>query len=149
MNSLETRAPLLDHRVLEWVARLPFGYKQRNGVSKWVLRECVRPLLPSAILARGKQGFGVPLDRWFAGDFSEVAGHVATYFWPMPVEDNAFMSLRTSTGVTAWLHASWTEWKNTFSFEIFGRDGKLQIDGLGGSYGAERLTHYRMLPELG
>jgi len=36
-----------------------------------------------------------------------------------------------------------------FSFEIFGHDGKLQVDGLGGSYGVERLTHYRMLPEMG
>ena len=49
----------------------------------------------------------------------------------------------------AWLHASWTEWKNLFSFEIIGRDGKLKIDGLGGSYGTERLTFYRMLPQMG
>ncbi|HLQ32867.1 MAG TPA: Gfo/Idh/MocA family oxidoreductase [Chloroflexota bacterium] len=91
----------------------------------------------------------IDLARWFAGDFSGVAGHVATCFWPMPVEDNAFLSLRTATGVTAWLHASWTEWKNLFSFEVFGRTGKLQVDGLGGSYGPERLTYYRMLPEMG
>jgi predicted dehydrogenase len=44
---------------------------------------------------------------------------------------------------------SCTEWKNLFSFEIYGRTGKLQIDGLGGSYGTERLTFYRMLPEMG
>jgi predicted dehydrogenase len=49
----------------------------------------------------------------------------------------------------AWLHASWSEWKNLFSFEIVGRTGKLQVDGLGGSYGTERLTYYRMLPEMG
>ena len=49
----------------------------------------------------------------------------------------------------AWLHASWTEWKNLFSFEIMGRDGKLTIDGLGGSYGTERLTLHRMLPQMG
>jgi predicted dehydrogenase len=47
------------------------------------------------------------------------------------------------------LHASWTEWKNLFCFEIFGKTGKLQIDGLGGSYGAETLTFYKMKPELG
>ncbi len=76
MNSLETRAPLLDHHVLEWVARLPFGYKLRGDVTKWVLRECVRPLLPPAILARGKQGFGVPLERWFSGDFGRLAREV-------------------------------------------------------------------------
>jgi asparagine synthase (glutamine-hydrolysing) len=76
MNSLETRAPLLDHHVLEFVARLPFEYKLRGDVTKWVLRECVRPLLPPAIMARGKQGFGVPLERWFAGDFGRLAREV-------------------------------------------------------------------------
>jgi predicted dehydrogenase len=91
----------------------------------------------------------IDLARWFSGDVVEVDGHVASYFWPMPVEDNAFISLRTRGGQTAWLHASWSEWKNLFSFEIFGRTGKLQIDGLGGSYGPETLTCYRMLPEMG
>ena len=76
LNSLETRAPLLDHHVLEYAARLPFEYKLRGGVSKWVLREAVRPMLPAGILARGKQGFGVPLDRWFAGDFGRLSREV-------------------------------------------------------------------------
>ncbi len=76
LNSLETRAPLLDHHVLEFAARLPFEYKLRGGVSKWVLREAVRPMLPAGILERGKQGFGVPLDRWFAGDFGRLAREV-------------------------------------------------------------------------
>ena len=91
----------------------------------------------------------IDLARWFAGDFDEVSGHIGTYFWNMPVEDNAFMLLRHGQGVTASLHVSWTEWKNLFSFEIFGRLGKFQIDGLGGSYGLERLTWYRMPPEMG
>jgi len=91
----------------------------------------------------------IDLARWFAGDFTEVAGHVSTFFWKMPVEDNGFALLRTSAGQTALLHASCTEWKNLFCFEIFGRDGKLMIEGLGGSYGVERLHHYRMLPEMG
>ena len=91
----------------------------------------------------------IDLARWFAGDFVEVQGHVGTFFWDMPVEDNGFLFLKTAQGQVAWLHASCTEWKNLFSFEIFGRDGKLQIDGLGGSYGVERLTFYRMLPEMG
>jgi predicted dehydrogenase len=67
----------------------------------------------------------------------------------MPVEDNGFLALRTPQGQTAWLHASCTEWKNLFSFEIYGRGGKLQIDGLGGSYGVERLSYYHMRPEMG
>jgi predicted dehydrogenase len=49
----------------------------------------------------------------------------------------------------AWLHASTTEWKNVFSMEIYGKVGKLAIEGLGGSYGTEKLTWYRMLPEMG
>ncbi len=85
----------------------------------------------------------------FLGEFATVEGHVATYFWNMPVDDNAFISLRNAEGRTAWLHASCTEWKNLFSLEIYGRDGKLHWEGLGGSYGLERLTHYRMLPQMG
>jgi predicted dehydrogenase len=91
----------------------------------------------------------IDLTRWFLGDIVDVQGHIATYFWKMPVEDNGFLFLRTAAGQVAWLHASCTEWKNLFCFEIFGRTGKLQIDGLGGSYGTERLSYYRMLPQLG
>jgi predicted dehydrogenase len=91
----------------------------------------------------------IDLARWFLGDFALVQGHVGTFFWEMPVEDNAFLLLRTAQRQAAWLHVSWTEWKNLFSFEVFGREGKLQIDGLGGSYGMERLTFYRMLPQMG
>ena len=91
----------------------------------------------------------IDLARRFLGDFSRVTGSARTYFWKMPVDDNAFMTLETAEGRTAFLHVSCTEWKNLFSLEIYGRVGKLQIDGLGGSYGTERLTHYRMLPQMG
>jgi predicted dehydrogenase len=91
----------------------------------------------------------IDLARWFLGDFEKVQGQIATYFWDMPVEDNGFLLLRTAAGQTAFLHASWTEWKNTFSFEIYGRTGKLEITGLGGSYGVERVTFYRMSPAMG
>ena len=67
----------------------------------------------------------------------------------MPVEDNGFMLLKTASRQVAFLHASCTEWKNLFSFEIIGRDGKLEIEGLGGSYGTERLICHRMTPALG
>ena len=91
----------------------------------------------------------IDLARWFLGDFREVRGFLGTYFWDMPVEDNAFLLLRTAGGQVASLHATWTEWKNLFSFEIYGRNAKLEISGLGGSYGTERLAFYRMLPEMG
>jgi predicted dehydrogenase len=83
------------------------------------------------------------------GEFTTVEGHAGTYFWDMPVDDNAFVSLRTAEGKTAWLHASCTEWKNLFSFEIYFKRAKLLIEGLGGSYGVERLYYYKMLPEMG
>ncbi|HET7225495.1 MAG TPA: asparagine synthase (glutamine-hydrolyzing) [Candidatus Eisenbacteria bacterium] len=75
-HALEVRVPLLDHKVLEFVARIPFELKLRNGVSKWILRECVRDRLPAETLSRGKQGFGVPLEHWFGGDFGRLAREV-------------------------------------------------------------------------
>jgi predicted dehydrogenase len=91
----------------------------------------------------------IDLSRWFLGDFVAVSGFAHTYFWQMPVDDNAFLLLRTSRDQAASLHVSCTEWKNLFSLEIYGREGKLHIEGLGGSYGVERLAFYRMLPEMG
>jgi predicted dehydrogenase len=78
--------------------------------------------------------------RWFAGEFEEVAAMISTAFWPIaPAEDNVFALLRSSGGAIAELHASWTYWKNIFSFEVFGEKGYLRVSGLGGSYGAETL----------
>jgi predicted dehydrogenase len=92
----------------------------------------------------------IDLCRWFLGEFAEVAGMVSTSFWPVaPLEDNAFALLRTASGQTATIHTSWTQWKNLFRFEVFGRDGYLRVDGLGGSYGRERLTLGRRRPESG
>jgi predicted dehydrogenase len=91
----------------------------------------------------------IDLARCFLGDFAQVQGSLHTYFWDMPADDNAFLLLKTSAGATAFLHASCTEWKNTFSFEVYGRAGKLHVEGLGGSYGTERLSWYRLDEEMG
>jgi predicted dehydrogenase len=91
----------------------------------------------------------IDLARWFLGDFTHVTGFAPTYFWDMRVDDNAFLLLRTASDRAAFLHVSCTEWKNLFSLEIAGTRAKLQVDGLGGSYGVERLTFYKMLPEMG
>src|SRR5580658_5702632 len=91
----------------------------------------------------------IDLASWFLGDFASVDGFAATYFWDMPVDDNAFLTLRTTSGTAAFLHVSCTEWKNLFSLEIYGRNGKIAVEGLGGSYGLERVALYRMLPEMG
>jgi predicted dehydrogenase len=91
----------------------------------------------------------IDLSRWFLGDLRLAYGAVPTYFWQGSVDDNCFLALEGADRRMAWLHASWTEWKNVFSFEIMGKTGKLTIDGLGGSYGLERLTLHHMLPEMG
>jgi predicted dehydrogenase len=91
----------------------------------------------------------IDLARWFLGEFTRQEGWVHTFFWDMPVEDNAFLLLRTREDRAAWIHVSCSEWKNLFSFELYGRVGKLHVEGLGGSYGVERLTFYRMKPEMG
>jgi predicted dehydrogenase len=91
----------------------------------------------------------IDLSRWFLGDLTLAYGAVPNYFWPARVEDNCFLALEGEEKRMAWLHASWTEWKNLFVFEIMGRDGKLTVEGLGGSYGTERLTFHRMLPQMG
>lgn len=82
----------------------------------------------------------IDLSRWFCGDMANVYGTVKTKFWPMDVEDSAFIQMESDTGIDIQLQVSWCNWKNIFSFEIFGRDGYLTIDGLGGSYGIESLS---------
>jgi predicted dehydrogenase len=81
----------------------------------------------------------VDLFRWFLGDFNEVYGQISTFYWNMEVEDNAFAIFRTKKGQVAMMHTSWTQWKNKFLFEVFGEKGYLIVDGLGGSYGPEKL----------
>ena len=81
------------------------------------------------------------LSRWFMGKVGEVFGFVSTLYWDVaPLEDNAFVLLRSEGRRTASIHVSWTQWKNLFSFELIGSDGYITIEGLGGSYGTETAT---------
>lgn len=90
----------------------------------------------------------IDLSRWFAGEFSEVYGVADTKFWDTKLDDNAFAILRNKK-IIASLHVSTTNWKNIFSFEIFGDKGFLTVDGLGKSYGEETLTIGKRKPEFG
>jgi len=83
----------------------------------------------------------IDLFRWFLGEFSEVSGFTSTSYWKIaPLEDNAFALFRTAKGQVASLHSSLTQWKNLFTFELFGEDGYIIIEGLGGGYGTEKVT---------
>jgi predicted dehydrogenase len=92
------------------------------------------------------------LSHWIAGPLPLHAAILRTQFWDMPVEDNAALLLGDPglrRGPWAMLHVTWTEWKNLFSIEVYCRTAKLQVDGLTGSYGPQRLRIYRMAPSLG
>lgn len=91
------------------------------------------------------------LCHWVLGPLPLHSSLLSTMFWDMPVEDNAALLLGTGGARAPWatLHASWSEWKNEFAFEIYCRDAKIQVSGLGGSYGVETSRVWRMRPEMG
>jgi asparagine synthase (glutamine-hydrolysing) len=71
-NSLEARAPLLDHQLLEFVARLPFSLKLRGGVGKVLLKRVAADLLPASVLNKPKQGFAIPIAHWLRHELREL-----------------------------------------------------------------------------
>jgi len=66
-NSLEVRAPFMDHRLMEWVSGLPPELKLNGQEGKYILKKAMEPFLPHDVLYRNKMGFAVPLAEWFRG----------------------------------------------------------------------------------
>src|SRR5262249_23075991 len=75
-HGLEGRSPFLDHDVMEFCASLPPDLKIRRRETKYLLKRAVRDLLPSAVIERRKQGFGVPIDRWLRGELRDLVHDV-------------------------------------------------------------------------
>jgi asparagine synthase (glutamine-hydrolysing) len=125
MNSLETRAPLLDQCLAEYVSSLPSTLRMRNGVLKYLLKKFAADLLPAEILARPKMGFGVPLEQWFRTDLNGYAYDLLTssqanqrgIFDPRFVQD--LLKAHRSTKAVNYGEAIWAllcleQWFRTF-----------------------------------
>ena len=91
----------------------------------------------------------IDLTNFFIGNMDVVTGLTETLFWNTKAEDSAFLLLKSNKGQIAQLSTTCLEWKNIFSFEIMLQKAKIQIDGLGGSYGREKLTIFKMKPQMG
>lgn len=91
----------------------------------------------------------IDLSYIFLGELKKNYLKKQALFWNITSDDNAFMVLENKKKKTSFLHVSCSEWKNMFSLEIYGKKGKISIEGLGGSYGTEIITFYKMSKKMG
>jgi asparagine synthase (glutamine-hydrolysing) len=84
-NSLEVRSPLLDHVLMELMARMPSSLKLKGNIGKYIFKKSLERVLPREILTRRKQGFSVPVAEWFRKDLKETAAAVLLQDDPMGV----------------------------------------------------------------
>lgn len=71
-TSIESRAPLLDHQLIDFAARVPFEYKLRDGTGKYLLKQAAKQLLPASVMQKRKQGFAIPVAKWLRHDLREL-----------------------------------------------------------------------------
>ena len=110
--SIETRVPMIDHRIVELSWRMPLDFKIRNGQGKWMLREVLYRHVPKTLIERPKQGFGVPLDSWLRGPLREWAESLIDesrlrqegYLHPAPIRQ---MWDEHLSGRRNWQHHLW------------------------------------------
>jgi asparagine synthase (glutamine-hydrolysing) len=124
--SLESREPLLDHRLIEYVAQLPDDLKIRNGSKKWLLKEIVHDYVPKALMDRPKMGFAIPIESWLKNELRDL---LETYLSEEKVRETglfnwieidqlktAFLAGRKEFGVKVWYLLSFQMW-----FERWGK----------------------------
>jgi asparagine synthase (glutamine-hydrolysing) len=109
--SLESRAPLLDHRIVEFSLKLPLQLLLRNGQTKWLLRQVLYRYVPREMIERPKMGFGVPIDAWLRGPLRDWAEELLDehrllqdgFFHPAPVREKWIAHLSGGQNWTAHL----------------------------------------------
>lgn len=94
-NSLEVRAPMIDHRFMEFAATIPSRLKLQGKEKKYILKKALTPYLPQEILYRKKRGFDAPVDRWFRTELKQLTQD--TLLAPQALERGIFQpeSLKT------------------------------------------------------
>jgi asparagine synthase (glutamine-hydrolysing) len=110
--SLETRVPMLDHRLVEFAWSLPFNMKVRNSDSKWLLKQVLYRYVPRQIMERPKMGFGGPIDKWLRGPLRHWAEDLLDpvqmklegFFDPLPIQEKWQQHL---SGDQNWQYLIW------------------------------------------
>jgi asparagine synthase (glutamine-hydrolysing) len=118
--SLESREPLLDHRLIEYVAQLPDELKYRDGSKKWLLKEIVHQYVPKSIMDRPKMGFAIPIESWLKNELRDL---LETYLSENKINEtglfnwkeieklkSGFLAGRKEFGVKIWYLLSYLMW---------------------------------------
>ena len=131
-TSLEVRAPLLDYKLVEFAASLPDNYKYKNGKGKILLKELAKMYLPSSILNRPKQGFGVPISDWLRNDLADYSREIL-------LNNDGFLSTLFDLGLIKNMLQEHIDGKNDHGNKLW---LLLCLAVWSGEYGLDKTTPY-------
>lgn len=123
-NSLEVRSPFLDHKLVEFAAQIPSSLKLKGLTTKYILKQALRKLLPKEIIQRRKEGFGVPVSRWFQNEIRDYTYNLLLskpsiergYFRPEAIKEmlNEHASGKIDHGQRIWVLLNFELWHQAF-----------------------------------